>query len=509
MNTAPDMDAPVTNPGLESGLGTARAAVLVVVAVLAFQLAFEVSALCGFSLVYLGSLFALRRIRTPRQAFYSGLLVGLGVFVPQMLFLWRIFSVAALPLWLILAFFHGLFLLVLNRVQFRCGSGWALVLAPVLWCGIEYFRCEVWWLRFSWFAAGTCLPPAARGFLVPLGVYGCGALGMAVGALGCHVVELRGSRWPTWMRPALVVAVGVMIAGIVGSRSRGSEEDSIRSEVHVAGVQMEFPGVPEVRMALERVRTNHADAGLVLLSEYTFDGGVPDTVKAWCRRHEKWLVAGGREPVGAIATDQPSAPEGSYFNTAFVVSPQGEVVFTQAKSRPIQFFQDGLPARQRRVWDSPWGRLAIPICYDASYRRVMDDFVRQGVQGFLIPTMDVEAWGERQHRLNARMARLRSVEYQVPVFRVASSGISQLIDATGYEIATAPFPGPGEMIAGTMALPAVRTRRPIDAMVAPACTVGTGGIIGFLVVAGFSALMRRRRDVPGPGALPSSFPLSL
>ncbi len=45
-------------------------------------------------------------------------------------------------------------------------------------------------------------------------------------------------------------------------------------------------------------------------------------------------------------------------------------VFKQAKSVPIEFFQDGRPAAEQRLWHSPWGNLGICICYDLSYSRV-------------------------------------------------------------------------------------------------------------------------------------------
>jgi apolipoprotein N-acyltransferase len=114
---------------------------------------------------------------------------------------------------------------------------------------------------------------------------------------------------------------------------------------------------------------------------------------------------------------------------------------------------DGLPAADRRVWDSPWGKLGIAICYDSSYAKVMDDFVRQGARGLIIPTMDLAHWGEYERRmLHGRMAPVRSAEYNIPTFSVWSSGVSQLTDRFGRLIATAPYPGQGEMIAGPMDL---------------------------------------------------------
>jgi apolipoprotein N-acyltransferase len=113
---------------------------------------------------------------------------------------------------------------------------------------------------------------------------------------------------------------------------------------------------------------------------------------------------------------------------------------------PIQFFKDGLPAPEQKVWDSPWGKIGICICYDLSYTRVTDALVRQGAQMLIVPTMDVDTWGHHQHELHARIAPVRAAEYGVPIFRVASSGISQGVEKTGRVQSSAPFPGEGETI---------------------------------------------------------------
>jgi apolipoprotein N-acyltransferase len=113
----------------------------------------------------------------------------------------------------------------------------------------------------------------------------------------------------------------------------------------------------------------------------------------------------------------------------------------------------------------------------------MDGLIRQGAVALLIPTMDVEHWGAHEHGLNARMAVIRAAEYRVPIFRVASSGISQLIDRDGHEVATAPFPGPGETLAGTLALAGATPGVPPDAWLAPACTAAAAAMVLWLAIA--------------------------
>jgi predicted amidohydrolase len=248
----------------------------------------------------------------------------------------------------------------------------------------------------------------------------------------------------------------------------------IPKTIQVAGLQLEFPSLPDILAGLDALIRSHPEAELLMLSEYSLEEPPPKALKAWCRRNGKWLVVGGKQPIGSGDSDglgstpsasshtnaavvgqvaagnglrwpRSGAPKERFHNTAFVISPNGAVVFQQAKSRPIQFFADGEPAPSQAVWDSPWGKLGIAICYDASYRQVMDPLIRLGATGLLIPTMDVEHWGEHEHRLNARMAVIRASEYRVPIFRVASSGISQLINPNGQardRDSSVPRPGP-------------------------------------------------------------------
>jgi apolipoprotein N-acyltransferase len=206
------------------------------------------------------------------------------------------------------------------------------------------------------------------------------------------------------------------------------------------------------------------------LSEHTFPGPIPEEVLAWCRREGRYLVVGGQDPID----------ERRYYNTVFVVGPGGEVVFRQVKSVPIQFFQDGEPAVGRAVWESPWGKLGMAVCYDLSYRRVMDDLVAAGAEGLIVPVMDVAEWGLRQRELHGRVGPIRAAEYGVPVFRLCSSGISQVIDGGGRVLVSGSYPGVGETVVGEMVLSG-RGRVPWDAWLGPlgvgVVVLGVGGLM--------------------------------
>jgi apolipoprotein N-acyltransferase len=423
------------------------------------------------------ALIELSRASTNRKTFYPTLALGFLFYAPQLAFFWNIFNAAAIALWLVLAFWLALFTLSLRLVRVRFGNSWMLLLAPVLWTGLEYFRSELYYLRFSWLTFGM----AHHGHSSVANLLGMYALGFITVALASATNALRFTR-PRLALPCL--AAITMLMASAGALLRPSYGNSDRS-IPVAGVQLEFPSDGEVINGLERARVAFPDAELFMLSEYTFQAPVPPVVRDWCATHQVHLVVGGKEPLG----------ETNFYNMAYVIGPNGAIVHQQVKSVPIQFFKDGLPAPERKVWDSPWGKLGVLTCYDLSYTRIVDDFARQGAIALLNPTMDVADWGAVQHVLHARVAPVRAAEYQLPIFRVASSGVSQIVDAAGHVLSTAPFPGEGALIGGQLPLHGLRPHVPFMNRVAPFCSV----LAGFALLA---ALIPSRKKASTPSESP-------
>ncbi len=445
-------------------IGRRKAALNVAGAVLCFHAAYLAPLgflICG----YVACLVQLARLQSGRVAFYCGLFTGLLCYAPQLTFFYGLFGAAAIVLWAILAFWTGLFVALAHGI-FRRVKGWqAATLTAAVWMGLEYFRGELYFLRFTWLNVGYAL---AGSWTVPilriLGMYGAGFL---VAWLAAH--------WLTGTRKIPLIIAGLALVFCFASAP--FFRTSANRPLRIAGIQMEFPSTPQLLAGLDRLASAHPDAEVLMTSEYTCDGEVPDAVKNWCREHARYLVIGGKA----------TAPGGKFYDTAFVIGPTGEIVFQQAKCVPIQFFADGLPATEQRVWDSPWGKLGLCICYDLSYRRVTDRLVRLGAQALIVPTMDVESWGRHEHELHRRVARVRAAEYGVPIFRVASSGISQAVDAEGHELASAPFPGEEAMLSATLLLgPA--GRRPLDSFLAPLAVALTAGCAVWL----FAAAIRRK-----------------
>ncbi len=438
----------------------------------AFHFAYFDRHLAALGLVYAFALVRLAFVSHPKLAFRLGFAMGCVVFATQLHWFWTIFGLAAVCLWAVLACFHGLFVALLWRGREQFGMAWLWLAAPVLWLGLEYFRSELYYLRFAWITVGYAFWD--RPGILPVGAFGVYGTGYAIFMIAGYLASRASGGWPG-------LAVATLALGIAGNlpRPRMIETSAATPTVRVAGVQLEFPPDLAVPEQLDRVLTCHPDADILVLSEYTFDGPIPERVLDWCRKNRKYLVAGGKAAL----------PNGQFYNTAYVAGPDGTVVFEQAKSVPIQFFRDGRPADNQQVWNSPWGRIGLAVCYDLSYRRVVDGLVRRGAQALIVPFMDAAEWGAHQHALHGRVGPVRAMEYGLPVFRLGSSGISQVIDADGVVEAHAGFPGDGEILAGELRLARTTGRIPWDAWLGPLCS-GTTALYLFwtLVRSGWPAI---------------------
>jgi apolipoprotein N-acyltransferase len=447
---------------------------LILVGIASFHLAYEIPILAPAIIGYLAALALLTRVETARRAFGYGLVLAYGVLVPQLWFFAGLFKTGAVTLWTVLAVWIAAFV-VLGHLVCKRWPRWGIWLLPLLWTGLEYARSELYYLRFAWLTPGLALEDPSWHGLLTVGQYGVGLAAMVLA-----ILFLR--------RPRVAVVITAALALVVSLQPLAPTEGRALS---IVGVQMEFPDESMAVKALDRAVRRAPHAELVVLPEYTLQGEVPDAMRDWCRRHGKHLIVGGK-----AYTD---SSRNQFDNTAFVVDPNGDIVFSQVKAVPIQFFADGRPATSQRVWESPWGKIGIAICYDFSFSRVIDPLVEQGAQLLVIPTMDVIDWGQRQHELHSRLGPIRAREYGLPVVRAASSGVSQLIRGDGTVIASVPV---GEELVpfwGTVHLPA-SANPPIDRKLAPLCAFVTMSLTGYLfVLAVVASIQGRRYRAAAPG----------
>lgn len=467
MNTAPNHHPAPASPGFIT-LPWWRGALFGLAAVGCFQLAYQPAQSGVGSLAIFGYVICftqLARLRSARKSFYTAFAVGFACVAPQLEFFLRIFGSAAIVLWMILPIWLAIFVALTRLALVNLGPWRASFLVPFLWTGLEYFRSELYYLKFSWLNVGYALSGLPLMPFKNLGVYGLGTFA------ACLAGALLFVSWKRMIAGLIIVAGFSCLLVTTPTRDDGPQ-------LTLAGVQMEFPDEDQVLPALDKLVTTYPNANLLVLSEYTLKREPTEAIKDWCRAKGKFLLLGGHD----------NSPGTNYFNTAFVIGTNGAIVFQQAKRKPIQFFKDGLPAPDQKVWESPWGKIGICICYDLSYTRITDPLIRLGAQMLIIPTMDVAEWGPHQHDLHARVAPVRAAEYGVPIFRVASSGVSQGVNRFGMTQSSAPFPGEGEMLSFTTRM-VKQSSLPPDRLLAPLCLFVT---VVFVLRTAMSAVQRRR-----------------
>ena len=254
------------------------------------------------------------------------MVIGLGMYVPHLMFFAVIFHTAAIPLWLIAALPVGIFLLLLQLAHRRFGAMGALWLTPILWTGLEYFRGELWYLRFAWL-----LPGQAVAFIpgVRMGAVGRLRIGVSlcIGRGGSRLRPRARLRIIGLIARTVCFAIAMYLPPLPATPAGGvfcmSRACSLNPQVGTMWCSSSIAW-----------HDAHPQLKVLVLSEYTFSGPVPPSVREVLKKHRRYLIAGGAQTLA----------DGRYYDTAFVVGPDGQDIFSQAKSVPVQFMSDGLPA---------------------------------------------------------------------------------------------------------------------------------------------------------------------
>ena len=121
------------------------------------------------------------------------------------------------------------------------------------------------------------------------------------------------------------------------------------------------------------------------------------------------------------------AVEGTYgtsrfSNVAAVIGPDGRLLGTFPKQRPVPLMIDGIPGERQPVFPVEQGVLGVAICYDFDSPAVAAALVHAGASVLVAPTLDAMQWGRAQHEHHALLFRLRAVENDRWLLRAASSG---------------------------------------------------------------------------------------
>ena len=352
---------------------------------------------------------------SPRRAFYLGFCHGMLVYGYLLSWFWLIFRHGAVGLFALLAVFTGLFALLFRSAAGRVKSPWLLApVAGVIWTAVEFYRCELFVLRFAWLTPGMAL---GANWLTPwVGVYGVSLLVV----LGSVLLAVRATR-----EAGALLASALLALGFFGMPKVKPSGDTVR----VAAIQAEDGTLDDYVRMTRRISRRRAQ--LVVWPEYAIPYDIRradvtklDRIRELAQRMDGLVVFGTKT--------RPESKPSRWYNTALAVDGAG-VVGEYYKMQPVHFFDDGEPGRLAEPIATSLGRMGTPICFDFDYTSIMRRMTANGAEFFAVPSYDATYWSLKQHLQHSAMLPVRAAETGRWIVCAASSGISQIIDPHGRE----------------------------------------------------------------------------
>ncbi len=363
---------------------------------------------------------------TRDQACLYGLLVGLGYYGLSLGWMYQLSHLFGGIFLFEFAILLGFGFRLAKMLMDRFGTVAMLWAVPLAFVGQEILRSEAHG-RFR-FAFGAWGYSQAHNLWVAQitsigGVYFLSFLLVLVAtaiAFGLICRTVRG-----WVPAGASVAAVLLLGAIAQPR-----DYAVRPAVPVACIQGENLGYQQFGRMVEQALQDPAQPRFIVMPEHSLCSlvtqGDPaiEILAGSAREHQAYVCAAGD-------TRFPTSDSCPFDNVAWLIGPDGNVVARQLKAVPIPLFRDGNPARTQEVAATPYGRVSIYICYDGTFTDVPRRLVDLGAELLLAPVMDVQDWPAQERREHADLAIFRAIELRRCVVRAASSGISQVIDATG------------------------------------------------------------------------------
>jgi apolipoprotein N-acyltransferase len=383
--------------------------------------------------------FALFKEIGPRKALNIGFLWGLIFYLASFHWFHNIFGIQGLILIAIISIFPAIFACLVAYIREKHGVFHAAVWAPVFWTGIEYFRSELWPLKFTWMALGYSQHEYLRmiQFADILGVYGITFYLISINsflAFSLHFFLKKEEDASLSKKRQVILTTFIFaatVAIIIYSGMCLKRSYSGKSAINIMGVQSEQDSdwlLDETKREIDEDKRN---VELIIWPEYSMpllldqSQRMLEKIKEIAKEKKVYFLFGGKER--NLANGSPL----DFRNTVFLVSPDGRIVGRAVKMNPIQFFNDGEPGRDFSVLRTDHANPGVGICYDMDYTYVSRNLSRRGADILIFPTLDVSSWGRVQHIQHAAMTRFRAIENRRYMVRVAASGVSQIVDSHG------------------------------------------------------------------------------
>ena len=173
-----------------------------------------------------------------------------------------------------------------------------------------------------------------------------------------------------------IAAVQYLLRSI---RDWGGFEDQVRFVMQAAGdYKPQFVLLPEILTSqlLSFMDTSDLRRAVRNLNDYT-----PRYIELFKELAQKWKVH-------VVAGSHPTLKDGSLRNVAYLFTPNGGV-FEQEKIHRTRWEKEKWnsdPGDRLRVFDTPYGRIAILVCYDIEFPELTRKVCELGTDILFVPS---------------------------------------------------------------------------------------------------------------------------
>jgi apolipoprotein N-acyltransferase len=255
-----------------------------------------------------------------------------------------------------------------------------------------------------------------------------------------------------------VVGVGLLlVATVLFGKGQMVSAETHRREIRVSIVQGNIeqsikwdPGFQERTIAIHNRLTREAGRGadLIVWPEtavpfFLREGGpLSQQVLDLAKEMQSYLLVGSPDRTRDISS--------RYYNSAFLISPEGKIVQKYDKIHLVPFGEyvplksllffvqkmatgigDFSPGQAFTVFEAPAGRFGVLICFEAIFPDQVRRYVLAGADFLVNITNDAWFGDSSAPYQHLSMAALRAVENGVILVRAANTGISALVTPTG------------------------------------------------------------------------------
>lgn len=367
---------------------------------------------------------------------------------------------------LIMGMHHGVFglLVVLMARRSAIGNRRPLLLAPVFWVAIEFFRDRI--TGVPWEPLGNAQVdniPFAR-IAEFTGVYG---LSLAIMLVNCAFVAgllFYGRRRKNLLIPAVAAAVALQMGVFLRPAPLPTNRQVVLIQPN-APILDKWPEELYLRMLADFQRISVQTAGqnppgnpgLIVWPEspapfWVTDFRLLQTIKAISQQTNSYVIVGST----ALTDTKDERGQPQLLNSALVVDPQGNPVGRYDKMhlvpfgeyvplRHLLFFANKLTREvgdfargtERKVFDLNGMKASVVICYESVFPDEVREFAANGAQVFV--NISDDGWygdtgAPYQH---LQMTRMRAIENHRWILLATNNGVTATIDPLGRVVKSA------------------------------------------------------------------------